>query len=210
MSEYEPDGLDSALRVLAADAAAPPTLSGGQIRRRGEARGRRRRVVAATAAVVVLGAGAVVGVPWLMDGNKEVRRPVATDPPNPSLSAPAPAYTGARVDIRTKVLTFEPAGEKARSFRLTMRDDVTAGSAKVRYKDPRRKIPALLSDPPDNSYNLEASWVVELSLPSGEVLYLFADDASGSPMNRSVLRVPAADAGWVYDRLNVGDTVTLE
>ncbi|MFI1400595.1 hypothetical protein [Streptomyces sp. NPDC020681] len=210
MSEHERDELDSALRVLAADASVPPTLSGGQIRRRGEARGRRRRAVAATAAVVVLSAGATVGVPWVMDGHKEIRRPVATDPPSPSLSAPVPASTRARIDVRTKVLTLEPAGEKARSFRLTMRDDVTAGSAKVRYKNPRRKIPALLSVPPDSTYYVEASWVVELSLPSGEVLYLFADDASGSPMNRSVLRVPAADAGWVYDRLNVGDTVTLE
>ncbi|MET9670589.1 hypothetical protein ABZY19_35360 [Streptomyces sp. NPDC006475] len=209
MSEHEPDELGSALRVLAADASVPPTLSGGQIRRRGEARGRRRRALVATAAVVVLGTGAAVGVPWVMDGHKEDRRPVAIDPPSPSSSAPVPGSAPPRIDIRTKVLTLQPAGGKVRSFRLTMRDDVTAGSAKVKYKDPKRKIPALLSAPPDTGYEVEASWVVELSLPSGEVLYLFADDASGSPMNRSVLRVPAADAGWVYDRLNVGDTVTL-
>ncbi|MER7666460.1 hypothetical protein [Streptomyces sp. NPDC096193] len=209
MSEHEPDELDSALRVLAADASVPPALSGGQIRRRGEARGRRRRAVVATAAVVVLGTGAALGVPWVMDGAKEVRRPVASEAPKPSLTAPVPASAPARIDIRKKVLTFEPAGEKPRSFRLTMRDDVTAGGAKVKYKDPRRQIPVSLSGPSDGGYHIEASWVVELSLPSGEVLYLFADDASGSPMNRSVLRVPAADAGWVYDRLNVGDTVTL-
>ena len=209
MSEHEPDELGSALRVLAADASVPPTLSGGQIRRRGEARGRRRRALVATAAVVVLGTGAAVGVPWVMDGHKEDRRPVAIDPSIPS-SAPVFVYAPPRIDIRTKVLTLRPAGEKARSFRLTMSDDVTAGKAKVAFKNPKMKLPALLSTPPETAYEVEVSWAVNLSLPNGEALYLVADHVSGIRMHPSVLRMPAADARWVYDRLKVGDTVTLQ
>ncbi|WP_327681631.1 L,D-transpeptidase [Streptomyces sp. NBC_00467] len=207
MSEHEPDELGSALRVLAADASVPPTLSGGQIRRRGEARGRRRRAAVATAAVVVLGMGAAVGVPWVMDGHREDRRPVAIDP-SPS-SAPVYVYAPPRIDILTKVLTLRPPGEKARSFHLTMSDDVTAGNAKVAFKNPKLKLPALLSTPPDTAYEVEVSWAVNLSLPNGEALYLVADHVSGIRMHPSVLRMPASDAKWVYDRLKVGDTVTL-
>ncbi len=210
MSEHEPDEIGSALRLLAADAETPPSLAGGQIRRRGEARGRRRRVVAATTAVVVLAGGAVFGVPWVMDADKEARRPVATDPPRPSLSAPVPAAPTVTVDIGKKVMLFERTGQKARSISVIMRDDVKTGRATVRYKNPKRQIPALMMHTEENSYTINASWVVELSLPSGEVLYLFADDASGVAINRSVLRVPAADAGWVYDQLKAGDTVTLK
>ncbi|MET7618512.1 L,D-transpeptidase [Streptomyces sp. NPDC005408] len=202
MSDHESDALGSALRVLAADAQTPPSLSGGQIRRRGAARGRRRRVVGATVGAVVLVAGVAFGVPRVMGTDDAVRRQVATDPP-----VPVPASARVTVNTAKKVLMFERGGQKPRSIPVTMRDDVTAGPAKVVYKDPKRRIPAVMFGK-DGRYMIEASWVVELSRPSGEVLYIFADDASGA-INRSVIGVPAADAGWVYDQFRVGDTVTV-
>ncbi|MEU9013763.1 hypothetical protein AB0D12_29170 [Streptomyces sp. NPDC048479] len=197
----ERDGLDSALRVLAAGAEAQPSLSGGQIRRRGEARGRRRRVVGATATAVALIAGVAVGVPQLMRAD-EARQSPAAVPPSPSVSVRAPAAT---IERGTGTLTVTKDGGQPRSV-VVFLGKVAPGRLTVVSKSPKRKVSADMIGMGD--YMLNASWVVELSRPDGTTLFV-TQSPSDKNFSKSMIGVGSLDAKWLYDQLAVGDVIAL-
>ncbi|TQK52684.1 hypothetical protein FBY35_3130 [Streptomyces sp. SLBN-118] len=202
MSEHEPDSLGSALRVLAADAEAAPSLAGGQVRRRGEARGRRRRVVGATAVAVALVAGLAFGVPGLM-GAGEAEQPPAATTPSPSLPKPPP-LAAASLDTQNMVLTVTGRDGRSRSIGVRMKKGTALIRLTVAEKNPRANMYADL--PTADKFVYDALWVVKLTRTGGAPVYI----TQVSPLtsrSSSVIAVGSADAKWVYDQLEVGDVV---
>ncbi|MFF0062838.1 hypothetical protein ACFYRC_15025 [Streptomyces sp. NPDC005279] len=198
----ERDGLDSALRVLAAGAEARPSLSGAQIRRRGEIRGRRRRVAGATAAALALFAGVAVGLPQLL-GADEARQLPAAVPPSPSVSVRAPAAT---IERGTGTLTVTKDVVQPRSIVVVL-GKVAPGRLTVVSKSPKRRVPAETIGLGD-TYMLNASWVVELSRPDGTTMFAI-QSPSNKNFSRSAIGVGSLDAKWLYDQLAVGDVIAL-
>lgn len=199
--EHESDGLDSALRVLAADGEAQPDLSGAQIRRRGEARGRRRRTAGAAAAAVALIVGAAVGVPRMTGADEDQREP-ATTSPSPSLPTPA-ALPAASIDTEKGVLIVNKLGGRSRPIDVWMK-----GRPFVRMMVESKYTEAGLTADlfPGDKYGYTARWVIKLTGAGDSPLYI-AQAASRAYPSSNVISVGSRDAKWVYDQLEVGDLV---
>ena len=202
MSEHEPDSLGSALRVLAADAEAPPSLSGGQIRRRGEARGRRRRVVGTAAVAVAVVAGISFGVPRVM-GAGEADRPPAASVPSPSLQKPPP-LAAASLDTQNMVLTVTGRDGRSRSISVRMKKGTALIRLTVADKYPTGKLSADLLT--GGKYMYDARWVVKLTRTGGSPVYI-AQASKITGVSSNVIAVDSADAKWVYDQLELGDLI---
>ncbi|WP_406303581.1 L,D-transpeptidase [Streptomyces sp. NBC_00885] len=202
MSEHEPDALGSALRVLAADAQAPPSLSGGQIRRRGEARGRRRRVAGTAAVAALLVAGVALGVPQVMGAGKASQPPAASTP-SPSLPKPPP-LAAASLDTQNKVLTVTGRDGRSRSIDVSIKEGTALIRLTVDDKYPKGELPDdLLSG---GKYVYGAQWVVKLTRTGGSPVYI-AQASKNTRFSSNVIAVGSADAKWVYDQLDVGDVI---
>lgn len=206
----ERDEFDSVLRGLAAEGETSPSLSGAQIRRRGTARRRRRRVAASAAVTVALVATAAVAAPRLLQSHGPPASPAASAPTAPSLNpSPSPSLTGratVSLDLGRQRVTVERGGHQLRTVPVSVRSSSTAERLTVVSKSAERSVTApMLSS--GEQYDYRAQWVVELRTDGGAPVLLLEWQFTSRD---GLIGVPLAEnAQWLYQQLEIGDTITV-
>ncbi|WP_327351449.1 L,D-transpeptidase [Streptomyces sp. NBC_01304] len=208
-ADDERDEFGSLLRGLAAEAETPPSLSGSQIRLRGEARGRRRRVATSAAVAVVLVAAAALGLPRFLETRGTSASPAASAPASPSQD-PSPVRQGrakVSLDLSRRQVVVERAGRKGRVIPVSVQSASPLERLTVVSKSAKLLLPGsavgIVGD-----YDYWARWVVELVSDDGSRVFMYQWP---SKSGRGLIGVQRGeDAEWLYEQLEVGDTVGVD
>lgn len=211
------DELSTALQELAARNEAPPLIGGFEVRGRAVRRGRRRRAVLAFGA----GAAALALTAFALtlnagDGGEHRQAPAATPRlPSPSASASASASAtstpvSGTVDLNGRTLTVDD-----RALAITsgsVRSPAPVGLMTVSAKwDLKRVTTGELFK---GVYEVTYPYVIELRDAENDQVYVGALDHSKKARATDTpttgwIGLALNDAAWLYERLKVGDSISV-
>ncbi|MFE0254429.1 hypothetical protein [Streptomyces sp. NPDC059010] len=214
------DELSAALRELAAAQETPPVAGGAEIRGRAMRRRRRRRTAyalgAGTASLALLAFALTLDLGGNTDRQPGSRPPAVASPATTPTPAPTPTPTptptpaSGTLDLRKHSLTL---GDRTMPVLSEFASELDSRSPiKVVAKRRAEKLP--FDIPPDGRTMVHLSYVVELRDGEGRPHFvgLYAPQLkalSDYDGKSSWLGLGEKDAAWFYDRVRVGDALSV-
>ncbi|MCM2423850.1 hypothetical protein [Streptomyces sp. RKAG293] len=111
------------------------------------------------------------------------------------------------LDLSRQRVTVDRGGHQVRSIPVAVRSSSPAERLTVVSKSAERSVPAPAVGPGEQ-YDYRAQWVVELTSDDGAPVLLLAWPFK-SPRDGQI-EVPLSEyAQWLYQQLEIGDTITV-